>query len=402
MTDIQLSPDQQDALDSIVSWYRNNPNYSYLTLGGYAGSGKTTLISEFAHTGEVKLHEIAFVAYTGKAVNVMRKKLKAAGLGNARVSTIHRLIYIPRITIMCRVSGEPKAACPECKPRCKDENLYEITSWERRSIEDIEDLGIKMIILDEASMVDRDIWNDLGSYGLPILAVGDHGQLPPIGKDAGLMLNPMIRLEKVHRQAENSPVIKMATYIRTHGHLPHGDYGDGSAKVFSHQASKLPFNPDDMVLCAMNRTRLMLTTGQRRVRGFGQQDVEVGEKIMALRNDYEAGLFNGMTGIVTALGESNDTWIEMEADMEDGIRYKGRVLRAQFHAEKTMRLGDKGYRPGYGLFTHAYVLSVHKAQGSQADSVLVFEERLPGTNNDHARWLYTAVTRAAEKCVVIG
>jgi len=396
---ITLSPDQQDALDQVVEWYRNGSKQA-LTLGGYAGTGKTTLIGEFNRTGVVD-KDIAFVAFTGKAANVMRGKLRAAGFGGARVSTIHRLLYIPRPVRMCKNSMNPIAQCThkDCGP-CKVETQYEVTAWEKRRPEDL-DPAIEMLVVDEASMVDAEIWQDLLELGLPILAVGDHFQLPPINKDAGLMKNPDIRLEKIHRQAEGSPVIRMATYVRENQFLPFGDYGDGTAKVRWNDFFQRPFNPNALMLCGMNKTRLNLNASQRRMRGFQGSTLLAGERVIALKNDYEKGLFNGMTGTVTHVGDQNENWIEMKAEMDGGVLYEGRVSKPQFTAEKTTKWGDAEHVPFVDQFTHAYVLSVHKSQGSQADDVVLVEEKLPGNTEKHARWLYTGITRAAESVTVV-
>lgn len=395
---ITLSHDQQEALDRIVDWYRDGTKQA-LTFGGYAGTGKTTLIGEFNRLGVVDKN-IGHVAFTGKAANVMRGKLQAAGFGGALVSTIHRLLYIPRVTIMCRMSEQPTTFCEaeSCEP-CKDDTKYEVTSWEKRLPSEI-DPAIEMLIVDEASMVDADIWNDLLALERPILAVGDHFQLPPINKDPGIMRHPDIRLEKIHRQAEGSAIIRMATHVRENHGLPFGSYGDGADKIRWNEFFTRPFNPNALMLCGMNRTRLNLNAQQRKMRGYTGV-LQPGERIIALKNDYQKGLFNGMVGTVTSVGEQNEFWIEAEAEMDGGVKYKGRMSVPQFFAEKTTKFGDPNHVRFVDQFTHAYTLSVHKAQGSQADDVVLVEEKLPGNQEKHARWLYTGVTRAAERVTVV-
>jgi exodeoxyribonuclease-5 len=149
-----LSQDQANALRRIGAWYRSKSS-PFLTLGGYAGTGKTTLIAYLrrALTDYDADVSVAFCAYTGKATRVLQEKLreqKVMRRGDS-VSTIHSLIY----TTEDAPGGVPK--------------------WIRR-----EKVERDLIIVDEASMVDKAIWDDLLSFGVPILAVGDHGQLPPV------------------------------------------------------------------------------------------------------------------------------------------------------------------------------------------------------------------------------
>jgi predicted ATPase len=69
----ELSIDQAQVLDAVLGWYQDCDADSVLTPGGYAGTGKTTLIAEVAR--RLPNVEIAFTAYTGKAANVLRTKL---------------------------------------------------------------------------------------------------------------------------------------------------------------------------------------------------------------------------------------------------------------------------------------------------------------------------------------
>ncbi len=71
-------------------------------------------------------------------------------------------------------------------------------------------------------MVSEDIFRDLTSYGIDILAVGDHGQLPPIEGKFSLMSDPILRLEKIHRQAADNPIINLSMQIRENGKIPKG------------------------------------------------------------------------------------------------------------------------------------------------------------------------------------
>ncbi|HBA59911.1 MAG TPA: ATP-binding protein, partial [Elusimicrobia bacterium] len=174
---MELSGDQQKALEQLLSWYGSPERSAFITLGGYAGTGKTTLIAIFKNelARLDKSTRIAFCSYTGKAAQNLKNKLKEAGALNVKdsVSTIHGLIYNPREGAGGVIAG-----------------------WDRK-----EELERSLIIVDEASMVDGLIWNDLLSYNIPIIAVGDHGQLPPIAGSFNLMEKPQLLLTQIHRQA---------------------------------------------------------------------------------------------------------------------------------------------------------------------------------------------------------
>src|SRR5262249_11808404 len=153
------------------------------TLGGYAGTGKSTLVRVLKD----ELSSFAVCAYTGKAANVLRKKGLPA-------KTIHSLIYRPRVR------------------EWEDENgkLQIETLWDRKPARDVECDGF---IVDEASMVDEGIYNTLRSYKKPIIFVGDHGQLEPVnGNGFNLMGSPDITLRQVHRNA--GEIAEFANFIR--------------------------------------------------------------------------------------------------------------------------------------------------------------------------------------------
>lgn len=406
---MELSEDQQRALNSIIEWYRNGST-PYLTLGGYAGTGKTTLVGELVNEDIVPGRTV-FAAYTGKAAQVLRKKLRDAGVnlrlpdGEDAVSTLHKLIYLPMEQKICKATGEyVYAGERQCGPHAGTKGDCEVvkrTTWRRRdSLPD----WIGLIIVDEASMVTRPIWDDLLSYDIPVLAIGDHGQLPPVGGSFNLMQDPEIRLERIHRQAEGSPIITMSRWAREQGDIPFGEYGPGVLKLPRERAGEVPFNPDALVLTGMNRTRVAMNKMLRARSGFGLdgQLVQEGEKVICLKNDRREGIWNGMPGKVTHVGEQAGVWAELGVALDDGGNYLGRAHAGQFAREKTLMQEDREYVPGLSYWDYGYAITVHKAQGSQAEEVLVFEERLPGGPEKHARWLYTAVTRASERVVVLG
>lgn len=385
--DIELSEDQRQAQDKILDFLKSD--LALITMGGFAGTGKTTVIADTVK----KIHDddrksIAFCAFTGKAASILKEKLEAAGALTPIDScgTIHSLIYDPIINAKGLICGFSR----------KD------------SIDE------DVIIADEASMIDENIFRDLKSYGKPIVAIGDHGQLPPVFGNFNLMQDPSIRLEKIHRQAEANPIIRLSMMAREEGTIPVGEYGPGVSKV---SGTLVLHERDDLhkalVLCGRNRTRVFWNQKIRKQSGlFGKDLTGVtplpvqGDKVICLKNNRFAGIYNGTTGVVTRVDQLDPHWYNMGVKI-DGVMsfgYLGRVFKHQFNFESTIREWD-GVEPKKigDLWDFGYCLTVHKAQGSEHSNVVVIEERMGmQTDDDWRRWLYTAVTRSKEKLLIVG
>jgi ATP-dependent exoDNAse (exonuclease V) alpha subunit len=386
-----MSPDQAEALAAIGRWYRSKSS-PFLTLGGYAGTGKTTLVAYLRQALEENIGDlkVAYAAYTGKASQVLRQRLKAfkATRRSDNVSTIHALIY----DTVANAEGPPK--------------------WVRK-----EELKYDLIVVDEASMVDEAIWNDLLSFAVPILAVGDHGQLPPINSQFNLMESPEVRLEQIFRQEQENPIIKIATMARETGRIPIGRYGDEVVKLdrnsteSGQEVEDILSNWDQslLVLCGYNHSRVKLNAAIRGLKGMESIEPVSGDRVVCLRNNRVNKLYNGLTGTITAIQPAQKDPLKLWYDSvirfdDEGFSFSGTILRSQFGARETVKdASGRKDREAAQLFDFGYCLTVHKAQGSQAPKVLLFEERFPKmTESDWRRWLYTAVTRAQEKLTIVG
>lgn len=388
MVKIKLSSDQDQALGRIYSW-TVKPSSSYITVGGYAGVGKTTLMAEYRRllNKQNKKLRVAFVSFTGRATRVLRNKLKTGKViyKQDNVSTIHSLIYSPVLN-----------------------SKQHITGWKLKT-----ELNFDLIVIDEASMIDKNLWRDLSSFNIPIVAVGDHGQLPPIKGNFNLMEKPMIRLEKIHRQAKDNPIVKLSLLARENGHIPIGRFGDGVVKIDKNDFDSQEqiedqlqnYSPSTIILCGYNKTRVKLNQFIRRNMGFETDKPMAGDRVICLKNNHKKNIFNGMLGTVQAIQSKNDDWYKAEIlmDDEDGL-FEGLVYKDQFGSSETINFTKNRVKQLAGdLFDFGYGLTVHKAQGSQAKKVIVFEERFPKMDDlMWRRWLYTAVTRAEEELFVVG
>ena len=385
---INFSSDQKKVTAELLAWLKHHKT-NFITVGGYAGTGKTTLIAVLRkklYYRNKKL-KVAFVSFTGKAARVLKTKLIIAKAVAAVdfVGTIHSLIYSPIIN-----------------------NNKEIIGWEKRK-----EIKYDLIVIDEASMVDEEIWNDLSSYQIPIIAVGDHGQLPPIRGNFNLMEKPNLKLEKIHRQAKNNPIIQLSRTARRCGKIPALGFGPKVWKMKreDYQAQEkveellANYNEDTLVICGYNDTRIKLNNFIRRKLGFDFPTPQVGDRVICLRNNREKGIYNGMLGRLLFIKKKDKGWYQAEIKMDDEKElYDGLIAVEQFNRPRPMNFSKERKRIIKGdLFDFGYALTVHKAQGSQAKRVILFEERFSRMNDEQwRRWLYTAVTRAEEELYIIG
>jgi len=368
-------------------------------VGGYAGTGKTFTL---ANTRK-ELHklyprtEVAFATFTGKASSVLRTKLieQNSLFGQDYVGTIHGLIYHPE-TVYSKALKK-----------------WVIVGWKMKKPEDF---YYDVIFIDEASMISRPIWKDLLKFKKPIIAVGDHGQLPPVGEASfTLMREPDFILTEIHRQALNSPIIKLSRFVREYGYIPF--------KVQSRDVIKLSWKSDKckqiwnsvdfdekvICLCAFNASRVNINDIIRTKLGYNKTQPYPGERIVCLQNNRQSGLMNGQLGTVLwlmpeAKGLYRITmYIDGESDPFESIvtdECFGQVEYNMYNKKDKTKNFSRGNRIDY--FDYGNCISVHKSQGSEWDKVILFEQRTRRWDDDfYTKWLYTAITRARKKLLVI-
>lgn len=402
MAQIELSQDQEKIREAIVEFAKSDKEL--LTIGGFAGTGKTTVVSESIRSLGPDRPEMAFCAFSGKAASVLRGKLLNAGVLRETdyCGTIHGLIYaLTRSKLkgeISKVQIEEEGKRTPIKEKMEMDLAFQKSGLLKKGT---------LVVMDEASMTGEDIFMDLMETGARVIAVGDHGQLPPVKASNYLMKDPMIKLEKIHRQAEGDPIIRVSRMAREDGKIPVGEYGDLVRKVrrTGDMGWSSPIQKDWMMLCGRNTTRVFWNNELRRRFGFTEHDVMVGERVICLKNNRDFDIFNGMLGKVTAVSPDGSHWYKMAVQMDGGVQFAGSCLKHQFGSQSTCY----SYPPGAldefavgNLFDWGWCVTVHKSQGSEWDSVCVIEERFMPSNEDWCRWLYTAVTRAKKELLVVG
>jgi exodeoxyribonuclease-5 len=359
------SSEQQSALDQVGRWLRAGDPQVF-RLFGYAGVGKTTLARHIAQGSQ---GEAAFAAFTGKAALVMRSK------GCLGATTIHALIY--RATEAD--DGAPKFKLNHDGPASR----------------------AGLIVIDECSMVDAELGRDLMSFGKPILVLGDPAQLPPV-RGGGFFtdVEPDIMLTQIHRQAQDDPIIRLSAEVRLGGQLAYGQYGE-SRIIRRDEVEAETVLGADQVLVGLNKTRRLYNRRIRDLLGIREPLPVAGDRLVCLRNDRAKGLINGGLWRVDTLRAMRKDFVRMTLKAEDDAgraSAKVAVLRQFFEGGDV----DIPYpqRRESDEFDFGYALTVHKAQGSQWDDVMLFDESYAFGENRN-RWLYTGLTRAAKRLTVV-
>lgn len=388
---MELNKKQEEGLKIAVARY--NAHEPWTCVAGYAGTGKSTLIKFIIAALDIDPEDVCYVAYTGKAAKVLKEK------GCLNAMTAHRLLYtsLPR----------------------NDGTFY-------HKIKRPLDHYYKIIVVDEISMLPKEMWELLLSHRIHVLCLGDPFQLPPIGEDNGVLAKPHIFLDEIMRQAEESEIIRLTMSIRDGKPL---ELFKGNEVQVIDQKDIIGgmYGWADQILVAKNLTRRIINNQMRKMI-FDTEDTtpRIGDKIICLRNDWDhpsaAGdvLVNGTTGVLDNIrinehhpilkpmmvadflsDDYNDKDLEFSpVDLyfrNVNMDYKLLTTGEETVTKDNFKTFPKIWRPQ--VFDYAYAVTTHKAQGSEYDKVLVFEEYLKG--GDHARWLYTAATRAKEKLVIV-
>ena len=373
---IYLADKQKEAIKASL-------RHGVFVLTGGPGTGKTTVVKGILSILKAQGLNIKLAAPTGRAAKRLSETTKQKAV------TIHRLL--------------------------EANNLNDDKSPQLGFTKDIDDqLDADVIILDEVSMVDIVLmYHFLNAVpdGCRLVLVGDTDQLPAVGPGSVLKdiirseIIPAIRLDEIFRQAHTSMIIQNAHTINA-GRLPdiNHHYSDFefyeldddnliTQKILDLCTNKLPNEGFDIlrdvqILSPMHRftcgvenlnTLLQATLNPKKEQPeikSGSQIFRVGDKVMHIRNNYQKNVFNGDIGFISAIGNE-----KVNVDFLDHIvPYEKNELNE---------------------LTLAYASSVHKSQGSEYKIVII-----PLSTSHYImlqrNLLYTAITRAKEKVIIIG
>lgn len=368
---MKLSREQEEAVASLNRFLQGSGQV--FKLHGFAGTGKSTCISKV-----IDPEEATFTAPTAKAATVLQAK-------GVDAQTIHSLLYTPYEYV------HPATKKPTLGFKLNPKSPFA-------------DGGV--VVVDESSMISTQVAEDLLSFPVKIVAVGDPGQLPPVmsrGNGSLLSGRPDAMLTEVHRTALDSPVLALATWVREHGRLPNADTSKGGTEILRDVRDAGDLLSYDQVIVGRHRTRFKANSHMRKLRGYHGTLPQVGEDVLVKKNDRNKGLINGEQYTVESLIHSGEDYFITRLRNPAGDPVDTTMWTHGFEGKEGMdRLEEMRFKDR-GTNTEAWfaeAITCHSSQGSEWGRVLVVDESKTFGKNA-GKWLYTAITRASESVVVV-
>ena len=372
----QFNDQQKEAVRLAIEWFKGwkdgRHKKQVFRLAGFAGTGKTTVARYIAEqcSGGANFR-VEFIAPTGKAASRLRQK------GCPTAKTLHQFVY--------NVRGEDE----EGDPIFVGKGMLDYTPV--------------LVVMDESSMVGQYDFEAVERHGIPILALGDYGQVPPV-KAAQVFneSNADFTLTEIERNAGN--IVRASMFVRGGNSLPFREYDDVQIRPgLPTDEEVVSFCAEDAVmLSSYHNTRIALNKRARRLLGHTDMMPQVGEKLVCRFNQHEHGIMNGEQGIVLGFDDVPD--YEKDENDHDGvqyIRYKSltymKERRAKFnpicfYEGAQFEEVRKDAMKAIGAWDFGYCLTIHSSQGSEWDRVLMMDEFMRGV--PYAQLAYTRITRA--------
>jgi len=431
----------------------NSPDEVFL-LKGYAGTGKTTIISTLVKKLELINSKAVLLAPTGRAAKVI------SNYSEKEAFTIHKKIYFPKAQKGGGVSFTLQ------------QNKHRNTIFIVDEASMISDTASDSKLFENGSLLDDLMQYVYSGFSCKLILIGDTAQLPPVNMDLSPALDEnllsnqynkqvtAIELDEVVRQKFDSGILHNATLLREA--LESGFYEDFKFQIEDYKdiikpedghtlldaindayASK---SKEDAVIILRSNKRANLYNENIRERIFFQEnELSTGDYLMAVKNNYfwlepnsEAGFIaNGdiievleifsfkeiysfkfaevsvrmvdypkMKPFETVLLLDTLTSETPSLPYEDSNKLYQEVMKdyddVKSKYKKFMSVKNNKYFNALQV-KFSYAITCHKSQGGQWNTVFVEQPYLPnGIDRDYLRWLYTAVTRAQEKLYLIG
>lgn len=375
-----LSQKQKEAIKTACNLYFEGQNV--ITIAGAAGTGKTTIAKIIGDRLGFKNSEIKFCTYTGRAALILNQK-------GTDATTIHSLIY--------NFKKKGRHYIKRLKPSLGE--------------------NVKLIVVDEISMVGESLMQDILTFCIPIICLGDPHQLQPIRDNSTDYLNhPDIVLEERFRQEEGSLLLDFCDRIRKYGESVSVASNQEVQCVKRNTLTKEDYLNADQIICCTNKIRQRINNGIRSTLGFTTKIPEVGDKLICLHNyweicdeeDSKVALVNGMTGyireIIKVCLDTTKKWNQwmlvcFEMEGNENVYFNVHIDLRPFLGiaiKDTKDKEEREFNENVCLFDYGYAITVHKSQGSEWENVLVYTNFWGSEKKEMA---YTAATRASKKLI---
>lgn len=441
-------------LQKIAEFITNTNNNELFVLKGYAGTGKTTIISTLVNHLQHAGKKYVLLAPTGRAAKVI------ANYSNKPAFTIHKRIYFPK-------KGSSGAMA-----FTRQQNKFKDTVFIIDEASMISDTPAESKLYENGSLLDDLINYVYSGTNCKMILIGDTAQLPPVNMDISpaLDIDNLIRgfdknvqhieLDEVMRQELNSGILYNATELReilkstfvdtfqfkVRGFKDIVRLQDGYDIQDAIHTAYSNYSIEDTAFIVRSNKRANQYNQQIRGRILSREsELSTGDFLMVVKNNYfwleeksEAGFIaNGdiieileLFGIQELYGfrfakvkirmvdypnqHAFETILLLDTIESESpsLTYEQSNLLYQ---EVTKDYGDEssGYRrlakvkanPYFNALQvkFSYAITCHKSQGGQWNTVFIEQPYLPeGIDRDYIRWLYTAVTRAKDKLYLIG
>ena len=385
---VKLNQLQEKAVDMYLDWYfhpskRKRP---WFEISGAAGTGKTTVVNEITKQIGLTPEQVAYMAYVGKATLALRKNGLPA-------KTIHSSIYDLEMVKKYDDAGNPYFAEEFVKKPHLPENIIQL-------------------ILDEGGMVGGKIGQDLLSYMLPMVVLGDLKQLPPVMASRMFLTEPDITLTEIMRQQKDSPIIHLSQLATNGIQIPHGIYGDNECIVIhKHELTDDHLRESDIVICGTNAMRDIINKYMReKIQHIYSNRITAGDKLVCRQNKWatklndDIALVNGLIGYVDEVyidGGPHDMLINFRPEFETEKCFNKVAINHSYPFMPYEQRLKQNIRFLNGTaFEFGNAITCHLSQGSQYDTVLVYVEH-PTNSLYFRQWLYTAITRAKKRLILV-
>lgn len=390
LVNVELTDEQMNVVCDILEWFENKRHKKQImTVGGYAGVGKSTVVKAAIEALDLPPERVGYVTFTGKAALVLQMK------GN-NAQTIHSLIYEPILVSFTHPVTKLKGV--------------RVAGFKKREV--LEDYDL--LVLDEVSMVSSKLIDDIKSFGVPMLALGDPAQLPPVmGVDNKLLLTPDAFLKQIHRQAADNPILWATMQIREGRPVPYGRHGDNLVVIPKHEVTIEQKLWADQIICCTHKERNKINTELRAHRGFTGLP-KLGEKLICKKNNWDEVSFGEHFAVPLVNGLMVKVLRDVRSDYD--VHESSRMVylnvealhdpTAQFlSVEANLDYFDPipGYVPSpegnHNAFDFGDAITCHSSQGSEFDNVLFINDGF-GHWIQQQQLLYTGASRAAKNLIL--